>query len=1148
MAAETAGKNERGPLVNMPHRCPQGHSWEGEPATHDVLPSCPICSMATLPPSAAPPTATGDIVPAEPDEYATALPTSSGHRAEPWTGKAIAGYEIISELGRGGMGVVYRARHLKLDRVVALKMILGGGHAGPADLERFGIEAQAIARLQHPNIVQIFEVGQHEGLPFFSLEFCAGGTLAQQLAGTPLPPKEAAALVEILARAMHAAHQQGILHRDLKPANVLFAPCAAGQARAGQSKMGMPKITDFGLAKKLDEAGKTATGAVMGTPSYMAPEQAGGKSNELGPACDVYALGAVLYECLTGRPPFKAATALDTIIQVMADEPVPPRQLNAKVPADLETVCLKGLHKEPRKRYGSAEGLADDLGRYQRGEPVQARRVGRLERGLKWARRNPTPVTALAVAMIALLAIAVVLLLGTGVSTYFAVAARREAQAAHESELKALGNLYAAQMNQGWLSWQAGETSIVQEILDGQDPRTGGHDFRGFEWHYLWRLLHSERYTLREPQDMPKLGPLLVDMRQKVAFRPGHDQVAWVAWPAAFSGTAEVVLADMATGQPVRRFPGLWEVVFSPNGKYLAGFTFDNRANKVGGFITPDMHTNSFVTVWDADTGEKRATLPRGRLCAFSHDGKRLAVVIPSHRKEGRLDGPEGDFIRLYDWASGKEVATFPGDGNLIHCLAFSPNGNLLAAGYWPNTAGAPGAPKLSGRVWELATGKEMWVISPFSPKGLAFSADGTCLATVSGSIARLCSAENGRQLLELPRHGIRINSVLFSSDGKQLITAANDQLIRVWDRASGGLVRVIRGNTAPVISVALSPDDKWLVTMGLDCSVKLWDATHDQEARSLVLPRENIASIAFVPGSDQLAVCTNKGLHTWDLTDGKLQRDTRFGEFAPAQPGPLRKVLYSADGRRLVTVKSPADFKGESEVTVRDSRTKVARRFVIGRPRVAGFPMALSPDGRHLAIAGGASAVWDLDAEQPVLSLRAETTFMAGAVAFSPDGNRVAVAESFFKGKAGQVAVGNMGHRVIVKEFASGTTLATLPDAAVTALTFTPDKQQLLAVGERRVYQWDLPSGQKLRELALNTQFANPVFSPDCRRLATVSREGEEARVILWDMATGQRLLTLASVAGETLTFNRDGTRLAIIGRVGDDSEIKVWDATAAR
>ncbi len=290
-------------------------------------------------------------------------------------GEGIPGHEMLGVLGRGGMGVVYKARHLRLKRLVAVKMILAGEHAGPDDLARFRTEAEAIARLQHPNIVQVFEVSEQEGRPFFSLEFCGGGSLAKKLAGTPLPPREAAALVQTLAEAMQAAHSRGVIHRDLKPANVLL------------TEDGTPKITDFGLAKKLDEAGQTVSGAVMGTPSYMAPEQA--ESKEVGPLADVYALGAVLYECLTGRPPFKAATSLDTILQVISEEPVPPRRLNPAMPRDLETVCLKCLQKEPARRYDSAQALADDLQRFLKQEPILARPATARERVAKWCRRNP---------------------------------------------------------------------------------------------------------------------------------------------------------------------------------------------------------------------------------------------------------------------------------------------------------------------------------------------------------------------------------------------------------------------------------------------------------------------------------------------------------------------------------------------------------------------------------------------------------------------------------------------------------------------------------------------------------------------------------------------------------------------------------------
>ena len=333
----------------------------------------------------------------------------------------IPGYEILEELGRGGMSVVYKARDLQLNRVLALKMI-PAGYAAAADLDRFRAEAQAIARLQHPNIVQVHEIRDHEGTPFFALEFCSEGSLAQRINCTPLPPRESAQVVQKLARAMHYAHQRAVIHRDLKPANVLLqSPSTdAERNRRGKQKhkerdssspcFGTPKVTDFGLAKKLDETGHTATGAIMGTPSYMAPEQAGGRAKDVGPATDIYALGAILYECLTGRPPFRGDSHMDVIMQVVSNDPVPPSQLQPRTPRDLETICLKCLQKVPGRRYATAADLAKDLRRFLAGEPILARPVGIPERIWKWARRKPAAAGFLIVLFI-LLGVASVLLI-----------------------------------------------------------------------------------------------------------------------------------------------------------------------------------------------------------------------------------------------------------------------------------------------------------------------------------------------------------------------------------------------------------------------------------------------------------------------------------------------------------------------------------------------------------------------------------------------------------------------------------------------------------------------------------------------------------------------------------------------------------------
>jgi eukaryotic-like serine/threonine-protein kinase len=440
----------------------------------------------------------------------------------------IPGYEIIQELGRGGMGVVYLARQVSLNRTVALKMILSGAYASAQDLARFQTEAEAAARLKHPNIVQIHQVGEHEGRPYMALEYVDGASLARDLSGTPWPGRRAAGLVETLAGAIEHAHRQAIVHRDLKPANVLL------------TKEGSPKITDFGLAKIVAGGGPTLTqsGAVMGTPSYMAPEQAAGKGNQIGPAADIYALGAILYVLLTGRPPFKGETPLDTLLQVRSQEPLSPSRLQPKVPRDLSTICLKCLHKERHKRYATAQDLADDLGRWLRGEPVRARPVGALERGLLWARRRPM-VAALLGAVTVLLLGGVGLLIALLVNANQRAAAVRnldeaqtkldtinadldrvqgqvgQLQKIEESKTKAIdqlegtiGNLtrdgklaaekllqlnYLTDIHEAWMDWGRNDVARARQRLLGHVPPAVAHDLRSFDWYYYWRMFHCER-------------------------------------------------------------------------------------------------------------------------------------------------------------------------------------------------------------------------------------------------------------------------------------------------------------------------------------------------------------------------------------------------------------------------------------------------------------------------------------------------------------------------------------------------------------------------------------------------------------------------------------------------------------------------------
>jgi serine/threonine protein kinase len=428
---------------------------------------------------------------------------------------SIAGYEVLMELGRGGMGVVYKARQTCLERTVALKMILMGGHAGEAELARFRTEAEVIARLQHPNIVQIYDVGDHEGKPYFSLEYCAGGSLAQRLNGTAVTPHEAAQLLETLALAVQTAHGKGIIHRDLKPANILLA------------EDGTLKITDFGLARKLDEVGQTQSGAIMGTPSYMAPEQAEGKTKEIGPAADIYALGAILYELLTGQAPFRGKNRIETMDMVRTWEPMRPSRLNQLVPSDLETICLKCLRKDADKRFATAKDLAEDLRRFLVGEPITARRVGRLERAWRWGLRHRS-VASLFFVLTLVSTLAVIALVGWSSSAVEGEIKFGVIVVDNNSNQEVVVRLYHPdRLDRVWGTWRL--ASNQKEALGHRDD--GGEFTIGGDW-----LIDFENKQVKSP-------PRLV---YKVGI---HSNDTWVVKVRDVIGMGQtVVISEIANG------------------------------------------------------------------------------------------------------------------------------------------------------------------------------------------------------------------------------------------------------------------------------------------------------------------------------------------------------------------------------------------------------------------------------------------------------------------------------------------------------------------------------------------------------------------------------------------------------------------------
>jgi WD40 repeat protein len=1116
---------------------------------------------------------------------------------------ALPGYEILAELGRGGMGVVYQARHLQLGRVVALKMILAGAHAGEQDLLRFLGEAEAVAALQHPHVVQLFDFGRHDGLPYFTLEFVAGGSLADRLQGTPLPPGEAARLAEQLARGMAYAHEHGIVHRDLKPTNVLLA------------EDGTPKITDFGLAKRVEVGpGLTVSGAIVGTPSYMAPEQARGDAKRVGPAADVYALGAVLYECLTGRPPFRAAAVMDTLLQVIAEEPVPVRQFQPGVPADLETICLKCLQKEPPQRYSSAEALAEDLRRFLNNEPIRARPVGSWERAVKWARRRP--------AVAALLAgvILVTIIGGTGIVLNWQAAEKRaeetleaygreqqakndtqQAQAKAEAAEKETSRkneqlrrqLYVLNVQEAARALTDNDTQKAETLLLACPPA-----LRGWEWYYLLRQCRAELLTLDgqrvafSPDGkrlLTALGTILetydtetarhvgsvplqaaAGLCTRLAPHPNGTQIALLLERVGglkAEGKHEIGVWDLATGKRVRTFNGfateVAAITLSPDGSRLAAGGGETSSVAAG----KDKERGE-VKVWDVGTGrlllDVQQLRPVVRDVCFSPDGKRLAGA-----------GQDGK-IRLWDADTGQEVRTLTGHEGAVNAVAFSPDGDALVSG---------GADRLV-RIWELRLDPPIVRTCrghQSSVNAVAFSPDGARIASGGYDRAVKVWSQGGSEWATYRGHTSVVSSVTFSPDGSRLASSGDIDRVKLWDAtAPPGSAAVHRG------AGAFSPDWQRLVTTAPGRRLRVWDRTTGRLVVTTPGQQAGVADLAFRPDGKEFATAGDDGsVTTWDAAGG--QRLRTF-----PSPAVARAVVYSPDGTRLAI--RTADDVLKSTVRVLEAATG---REVLAVQAERASGLVFSPDGKRLAIGGypnhpavvgivdvatgrplwqlighkskildlawqgdriatlsqdRSAKVWDpaTGALQLDLSLglpAASKFFDSGHIVFSPDGERLVASSDTYPGK------------VWVSELTEGKEVLALtsiggpgPEFRRSPLFFSPDGQYLSVPGNSK---WDendsihvLDGGRGALALALRGRqetgrWTTMAFSPDGQLLA-----GGETRASLWNAATGEELPPLPPFrdAVFALAFSPDSRRLAAVtvsvqpGHLGE-SEVQVWD-----
>jgi WD40 repeat protein/serine/threonine protein kinase len=1025
----------------------------------------------------------------------------------------VPGYEILEALGCGGMGVVYLAYDPELKRQVAIKVIRNGGFAREEELARFHNEAEAIARLQHPNLAQIYEVGEDGGgVPYLVLEYLEGGSLHQHLAGKPQPARAAACLVGTLARAIHHAHERGIVHRDLKPANILLRrKSEVSDHTLGTSQPSVldfePKISDFGLAKFQEGGARvTTSGAVLGTASYMPPEQVRGETDRIGPAADVYALGAILYEMLTGRPPFQGTSAAETMLLVLADDPVPPRRLQPGVPRDLETICLKCLEKRPERRYSSARALAADLLRFQAGEPIAARPVGTWERGLKWARRRPA-VAALGAAVVAVTAF------GFGAVSWqwrqeeqarkHAEAAQRVAERAQEQAEAARTREADERQRYQRLSLSLSVDRSLQFCEEGDVGRGLLHLARTLEWagpdqddwqHVLRTNLNAWAQSLCPLREcFPHKGCVLA-----AAWGPdGRFVLTGCADRKAF-------VWDPATGKPIGAplaHPArVNAVAVSPDGRTLVTATGDPGSSTGAAWLW-DRATRRLVGRPLEHPGPVWAV-------AFSPDGRTVVT--------GGSDSTNGQgAVRLWDAATGAPLGEPWPHRRPVRAVAVSPDGRTILSG----------SEDTSARLWDAATGE---CLHEMRHKGyvqaVAFSPDGKTVATGSrDSTARLWNSASGRPLGEPLRDAGYVEAVAFSPDGTTLATGSRDAVVRLWDVGTRKLAAHSLPHRDQVTAVAFHPRGRAVLTASLDRSARLWELAPARAAATTFPHPNQVWAAAVSPDGRIVATGSSNGMtKLWDVATGKL-----LGAPLPSG-GPVQSLAFGPGG--------------EAIVVGGDDRS--ARLWEVATGRPLGEPLdhpqtvaavAFRPDGRAVVTGcrDGKARAWDLGTRE-LLAPALRHPGAVGAVAFHPRNLNV-------------VLTGCDDRSARLWDVTEGKCLWKLGphQGPVRCVAFSPDGRRIVTGSEDRTARlWDAATGVPLGEPLVHQGAVLAVaFSPDGGTILTASRD-RKAR--LWDVAGRKMLGTPMLHQGPVRAgaFHPEGHSVLT---AGEDMTARLWAVPAA-
>lgn len=1040
------------------------------------------------------------------------------------------------------MGVVYKARQRSLHRVVALKLLLSGRFASKESIQRLRAEAAAAAVLSHPNIVAVHEAGEIDGQHYFSMNYIAGRNLAEMVHEGPVPARRAAKYVCAIAEAIHYAHQHGVLHRDLKPSNVLI------------DQDDQPRITDFGLAKRLDEESDlTVSGKAIGSPSFMPPEQARGHRREIGPASDIYSLGALLYHLLTGRAPFVAETMEATLVQVLHVEPVPVRRLNPDVPVDLETICLRCLEKESHRRYATARDLAEDLRRFENDEPIQARPVTALKKLRRWAGRNRG---------IAFLTSTLVLVFLTGLTAVSWQWRRAELHIRIELQQKKLleNELASKEIQAAEASFASGDASSALARLALVVRNNPSNEIATTR---LLSALASRSFPIPVTEPLTHNDAVLSarfspDGRTMVTASADGSARVWDAWTgrqllelrhngavryAEFSPDERRIVTasedatarvwDARTGQPVTPFlrhrAKVRRASFSPDGSQIVTASADATAqiwdSRTGAAATPPLRHAKYVIdavyspdgrriatsseddtcwIWDARTG--------GRLTGpLRHDGN---VWSARFSPDGtRVVTASGDnTARVWDARTGQPVTGPLKHGQMVNFASFSPDGTRVVTASWDDTA----------RVWDAATGEPLPAQFEFDSDVLyaEFSPDGGRLFTIADEAARVWNAATGVPVTEMMIHEAPLRHLGgFSPDGSRVVTTSLDKTAIIWDARPGGARPQIFIGQQASRALSCSPDGRWLAAArGSRFVAHVWEAASGHIVAGPLHHGGPVVATTFSPdGKRLLTACRDGTAHVWKIPSGEPA-------FSPlVHDGIVNSVQFSPDGKRIVTASWDKTARIWDAATGRELTPPLRHDHYV---QWAEF----SPDNQRVVTASGdhTARVWNA-ATGALLTPPLRHRLGLQSARFSPDGRRIVTASEDGTGRIWDAASSRPLGRPLTHR------------GHVRMAAFSPDGRRVVTTSlDNTARVWDAETGEPISEPLKHASSVHAAqFSPDSRILVTMDY-GSETR--LFDAASGHLLFEPLRHPGrvEAAAFLPDGNRLAT---VGSDRQLRIWD-----